>query len=81
MNIDDIERNLNNFEGDPDKIMSAVLNSLVLIQANVEILLETQISFYGTRIPVEDGQKFVNKTYADLALRIQELRASISAKI
>jgi len=81
MNINDIEKNFNNFEGDSDKITSAVLNSLSTIQAYVETLLDTQIAFYATRMPEEDGKKFVNKTYADLAQRLLEIRANISLKI
>ena len=81
MNINDIEKNFNNFEGDADKIMSAVLNSLCTIQAYVETLLDTQIAFYATLMPEEDGKKLASKTYADLAQRLLEIRANISSKI
>lgn len=53
MNTDDIEKDLNNFEADPNKVLALVLKTVVNNQALLETILDIQVGLISVASKTE----------------------------
>jgi hypothetical protein len=80
MNIDDIEDNLNNFEIDDDKILSAILNTSLKNQALLEALIELQLNTLATIAPDIDFDRLSKNVSDNIAIKLASIQAAVVSR-
>lgn len=82
MNIDDFEKNLNQFPADTKKVINALLNISIKNQAMLEILLSFHTDKeYGFLKPKDKPEEMHEIADSFLKSRIAEIQAETTAKV
>jgi len=81
MNINEFEENLNNFTGEPNNILIAVLQSSLKNQAILECLVTQQAALLAKMSAQTDSQQVLGELNSRIAQNLARIQADVSLKL